>query len=224
MKAEAWQCRDGLWVAPFHRSPGLWESMSLFAWTILSIRSNVSLSFPFPLAQVFQDMETFTFLSWTFLALLCMSKCSAMQTQTFLAVILSASGKDQIRQTRFSWGTQAGCFTTIAPSYLMFSLKELPQEILVNRTRCTGSSQHTEPAVLAAAHCRPYIACLAPFTFASCVPFSPPPGSHALVGPSLVSMGTESGVSFLEALGALTETERSSVRSCVLFRFETGSH
>lgn len=37
-------------------------------------------SFPFPLAQVFQDKETFAFPSWTFLALLGIPKYSAMQT------------------------------------------------------------------------------------------------------------------------------------------------
>lgn len=53
-------------------------------------------------------------------------------------------GKEQRTQTHFSWGTQAGCFTITTPFYHMFSLKELPQEMLVNRTCCTGSSQDTK--------------------------------------------------------------------------------
>lgn len=78
------------------------------------------------------------------------------------------------------------------PSYLMFSLKELPQEMLVNRTCGTVSSQYTQPAVLAAA-APTQPACLLSPSLAGRVPFSPPPGSHALVGPSPVSTDTESG-------------------------------
>ena len=147
-------CRDGLWVEPFHRSPGVWESMPLLAWAILNIRSNGGLS-PLPflwhsfyICSAFRTLQLLSFPSLTFSPLPC------MLMQCFADINLPCcfqEGSDKTAPLLLgdpSWLLH----NHRPPSYLMFSLKELPQEMLVNRTGCTGSSQHTKPAELAAAH------------------------------------------------------------------------
>lgn len=164
MKAEAWQCRDGLWVEPFHRSPGLWESMLFLAWAILSIMlnrtSNVERR---PLSSRVYSEAAFTAAPPSGHGNLCLPKPDLFtpalhaQVQCFADINLPCcyslcfrEGSDKTDPLLL--GDPSWLLHNHRPtSYLMFSLKELPQEMLVNRTCGTGSSQHTQPAVLAAA-------------------------------------------------------------------------
>ena len=55
----------------------------------------------------------------------------------------SHSGRDEGRQTCFSWGTHAGCLTVTAPSCTCLLLEALPCKMFAKRNACSCSSQHT---------------------------------------------------------------------------------
>lgn len=65
----------------------------------------------------------------------------------------SHSGRDEGRQTCFSWGTHAGCLTTAAPSSTCLLLEALPCKIFAKMMfACSCSSQHTGVSLVETPH------------------------------------------------------------------------